>query len=322
MTGMSHGVRRSVTGAVRLLQIVAFSLGVSLSWPNFSHVLSPAIAAEPESTDVEEPENAAAYREGEDDHRIDELMGYWIWDDDSCRLETIGDVVRERLDAELKTLQTIGFLDEQQCRRLRLAGTIDVQRMVVRCRELYEECRQGAREGRHFFKTIFHGSRPLRLYARHGLFQEDSLLRRLLPKTISTEQLRKIEREEQAAREYEFQALLDQLLIATEQCLVLSVEQHARLEELCQQRLKRPRRASLRGFDVLLYQMSRIPEEELRPLLNARQLRHWKHSLKQIELDAELIEELRANQLWREAPPDAKTDTAVEQPPSARKADP
>jgi hypothetical protein len=304
------------------LQIAAFSLAVSLSWPNVSSVLSPASAAEPESSDVEEPENAAAWREGEDDHRIDELMGYWIWDDDSCRLATFGDVVRERLDAELKTLQTIGSLDEQQCLRLRLAGTIDVQLMVVRCRELYEECRQAAVEGRHFFKTIFQRSRPLRLQTRHGLFQADSLFRRLLPKTISSEQLREIQQEEQAAREYEFQALLDQPLIAAEQNLILTVEQHARLEELCQRRLKRPRRASLRGFDVLMYQMSQIPEEELRPILNVRQLRNWKHSLKQIELDEELIEELRANQLWREDPPDAQTDTAEQQPPPAQKAAP
>jgi hypothetical protein len=71
-----------------------------------------------------------------------------------------------------------------------------------------------------------------------------------------------------------------------------------------------------------MYQMSQIPEEELRPILNVRQLRNWKHSLKQIELDEELIEELRANQLWREDPPDAQTDTAEQQPPPAQKAAP
>jgi len=321
MTG-TRSMRQHLGGTCELLRIVVILLAMIASSTIVSAVVSLADEGGRESSPVEEQEDYLPLPSDDEEEQLDRLFVLLVWNDSSLQIESIGAVFQERMNAELNTLKTIGSLDEWQCRRLRLAGSIDVQRLVARCRELYEECRQAERDGRETWKILFEKSDWLRTHLQYGISLENSLLRRVLPKTLSTEQWRKIEQEEQAAREYDFQALLDQLLIVIEQDLALSVEQHSRLEELCLRRLKPPCRSSLKGRELLLYQMSRIPEEELRPILSARQLRHWKHSLKKLELDAELIEELRANQLWREDPPDAQTDTAEQQPPPARKADP
>jgi hypothetical protein len=316
-------MRQHFGGTCALSRIVVILLAMAASSTFVPSVVGLAAEeVERESITDEEPgEDAPLDRDGIK-QVLDDLFETLIWTDSSLHIDSIGVFLQDRLTAELATLQTIGSLDEQQCRRLRLAGMIDVQRLVVRSRQLYEDCLQGQREGMLPWDNLFEKADWLKTPLQYGISLENSLLRRVLRKTVSMEQLRKIEQEEQAAREYEFQALLDQLLLAAEQDLILSVEQHTRLEELCQRRLKRSRRASLKCREVLLYQMSQIPEEELRSIFNVRQLRHWKHSFKQLELEEELIEELRANQLWREDPPDAQTDTAEQQPPPPRKADP
>lgn len=316
-------MRQDRGGTFELSRIVVILLAMAASSTFVPSVVGLAAEEmERESIPDEEPGEDAPGESDDAKQILDDLFVLMVWNDSSIQMDSIGVFFQDRLTAELTTLKTIGLLDEQQCRRLRLAGLIDVQRLVGRSRELYEECRQTQRKGQEPWEILYEKADWLKAYSQYGMRLEESFLRRVLRKTVSTEQWHKIEQEEQAAREYEFQALLDQLLLAAEQDLILSVEQHARLEELCQRRLNPPRRASLKGPRVLLYQMSQIPEEELRSIFNVRQLRHWKHSFKQLELDEELIEELRANQLWREDPSDAQTDTTEQQPPPARKADP
>jgi hypothetical protein len=111
-------------------------------------------------------------------------------------------------------------------------------------------------------------------------FNDESMLLRIVPKALDDAQRAIYEHEAADRRTFRMLAKLELLLVAADDSLGLMIDQRERLTELCKKHVRPPRRFGRYDYDsvVILYELSRIPENEVREILDADQMKGWQQA--------------------------------------------
>lgn len=184
-------------------------------------------------------------------------------------------------------------LSEIQKQKLLLAGEGDIRRFVDRVDEVkakYEttELHDG------FWNQVFRDVRPLQASMRSGLFGSGSLFAKTLNRALAPDQAQRYERAEEERTAFQHRARIEMTVMRLDRYLALRESQRQQLARLLLENT-RPLPPIDQVFDNQYFglaQMSRLPEESLKPLFDAQQ---WRDLQRLFERIPPYMEMMRKN---------------------------
>lgn len=218
----------------------------------------------------------------------DENFDQWVFQNDGNAA-----MARKRLDA-LLTLQVDDVdrachLTETQKKKLLLAGRGDIKRFFDKC-DVAKRKFDLVKHDQQKFQEIWQDISPLQVTLQAGLFHDNSLVYRTLKNTLTEEQRGRYDAIAADRRAFRFRAKVELAVTMLEQSLPLRETQRRELIALILKDAK-PRQVSTQyDFYLVMYELSRIPEEKLKALLDDTQ---WKGLEKQMAQYKQIIPALR-----------------------------
>jgi hypothetical protein len=183
---------------------------------------------------------------------------------------------RERLDASLRQkvdeIAKVCTLSETQKTKLSLAGQGDIQRFVRRVDDLKAKCQTGGLSPEQY-NALFQESRPLRAQLQQGLFANGSLFHKALFTALRPDQVAQCEQVDQERRIYRYRARVELAVAQLDSVVGLTDEQRQRLVRLALDKTRPPLHFGQTDRFVVLLQLSRLPEETVKPIFDAGQWR-------------------------------------------------
>jgi hypothetical protein len=210
----------------------------------------------------------------------EEQFDQWVF-------EGRGDVAaqRTRLDSLLRLhlddLDRICRLTESQKKKLQLAGRGDLTRFFDRVEVVRVKFR-AVRKDQNKVGEIFQEIQPLQQSLQAGMFHDASLLYKTLQRTLTAEQLAGFGKVDQERRRVRYQAKVGLAVAMLENSMPLDDQQRQKLLQLIEQETQPPKKFGQYDYYVVLVQMSKIPENKLKPLLDEGQWRVLKQQLTQM----------------------------------------
>jgi hypothetical protein len=173
----------------------------------------------------------------------------------------------ELLAGQLDFVGAIGTLTPSQRRRLELAGQGDITRFFQQAETLIRQQPTGDLPQEEYNK-IWNALSPVRTRYARGLHAHGSLFEKTVHTALDEKQAQAYEalEEERARRNY--RALAMAAVAELEIKLPLTIKQRTRLLELIMSRTKPPRARvdDYLQYRLVMYKMSQIPVEELKPI--------------------------------------------------------
>jgi len=240
-----------------------------------------------------------------------ELFSQWVFG--SERAERFRRRSEFSLTARVSDVDRICPLTAVQKKKLLLAGGRDIKRFFDRVEETRKKL---DRESivRVELQTILQEFPRWSPNSRPDLFGEKSLFSKALKNTLTAEQLarfQKVTRDQVVARH---RTTIAWVVGIMDTDLRLSKEQHRQLEELLVKETRPPRRFGEYDYYGVMFQVSRLPEASLRPILDDHQ---WD------KLSRQVAEAVRLERMLKDegfVPDDqvAEAATGGREQPSAR----
>ncbi len=182
---------------------------------------------------------------------------------------------RRRLESRLKSridqVDRACKISEEQRTKLAVAGRGDIKRAFARAEELmrkYASVRPALGGERAVFRELAEYRRAM---TELDCFGEGSLFAKILPKTLSPQQWAVREKSIQDAANAQHRSTIHWAVGSLDIWLQLGTERRGRLEELLILRTLPPRKFGEYDYYGLLFQVSKIPEKELKPLFEEGQ---------------------------------------------------
>lgn len=174
----------------------------------------------------------------------------------------------ERIDKEVR-------LTEEQRRKLRLAGQGDLfrfRRRVASARAKFETVRKDPQQIGNIWQDI----QPVRQQFQLGLFGQKSLFQKTLNGILDPEQLDAYRRREFSRLQFGYAARIDRAIVQWEGLMPLTQEQRQALRSAL---LETPPPSLFGNMDTyyVQWQLARIPEAKLKPILDVGQWEFMKH---------------------------------------------
>jgi len=216
-------------------------------------------------------------------------FGQVVIPDESFELWMFGngksDEGRRRLDALLQikidNVERSCVTTAAQRGKLALAGQGDIQRFFERVdivRKKFESIRHDIKR----VNEVMHDLRPLQAELSKGLFGNGSLFAKTLKKTLSAEQVERYARADRERRRFALHAQVEMTTASLGNALGLRAEQREKLADLLLEEVHFVVRPCAAQTQLILYQISRIPEERLKPLFDPGQWRILSWRLAQV----------------------------------------
>jgi hypothetical protein len=185
---------------------------------------------------------------------------------------------RKRLESfltlQVEEIDRACTLTEPQKQKLQLTGRGDIVRFFTRYEELKQKVLQVNPDQDKFFQEMWQDIQPLQLVLQTGLFHEDSLLHKALRHTLTGEQFARYEAAVRDRREFRHRANVELAVTVLEQGMPLRDAQRRELIALLVKETKPARKSGgFYEYYVTMYQLGRLPEGKLKPVLDAAQ---WK----------------------------------------------
>jgi hypothetical protein len=209
----------------------------------------------------------------------DEQFDQWIFNNNGgVFLVQKGNLsaARQRLELllalQVDDIERACKLTDTQKKQLQLIGRGDIKRFFV----LYDKVKQKfqlVRADQQKMQQIWQDISPLQMMMQSGLFNEDSFLGRSLHNTLTAEQYARYDAMVRDRREFRHRAEVELAITVLEQNTPLRESQRNDLITLVSSRTKSPGKMGNYGYHVLMYQLSQIPEEKLKPFFDEA---HWK----------------------------------------------
>jgi hypothetical protein len=190
----------------------------------------------------------------------------WIYGNQSRGRGWLEASLKHKVD-EMGKLCELSALQKQ---KLTLAGEGDIQRFESQVEDLKATCQLGALRPEKY-SELYQKTRPLHATLQRGLFGHSSLFHKTLVTALRPEQLARCEQLEQERRVYRYRARVELCVAQLDAVLGLRDDQRRRLVELILDKTRPPKNFGQSDGFVVLVQMSRLPEEELKSVLDPRQ---------------------------------------------------
>ncbi|MCY2968226.1 MAG: hypothetical protein NT069_32120, partial [Planctomycetota bacterium] len=302
--------------AIRL-SILTTAVLAPISWlcmsPAFpQEIMLPAVAQR-EAVELEEedddPQNQV--QRGVVFGGIDESnFEAWIWNGAAQNPAGGKARLQSQLDLQIADIARACNLTEAQTTKLKLAGATDIKRFFERyykLRKLFLKVRNDQNAMNNFWAEL----QPLQMEIQSGVFNEESLFQRVVPKSLEPKQRETYERESLARRTFRLNAKLELLMVAADESMGLRIEQREKLTELCRKHVRVPKRFGQYDSYVIIYEMSRVPEEEVKKILDEEQMKGWQQAIAQ---GKGMEQFLRQNKMLPDFDPPANEPNAAPKP--------
>ena len=191
-------------------------------------------------------------------------------------------MARTRFDAALamriEELERTCGLTENQKKKLKLAGRGDIKRVFDRVEEAKRKFQRNWNDPNN---NIWEAIQPLQVEINAGLFKEDSLFQKTIKNTLNSEQAARYDslmRERNLTR---YRATVEWFVVTLDRFLGFNDDQRRRLAELIVNDTEPPRRFGQSDYWYLLYQVSRLPDDKLKPIFDVPQWRLLSRQLPQ-----------------------------------------
>jgi len=157
-----------------------------------------------------------------------------------------------------------------------LAGKGDIRRFFDRVEEVRKKF-QLVKNDQQKFNDIWQEIQPLQVALQTGLHGEGSLFTKTLKTVLTPEQSARYEHDERERRAFHFRARVEIVVGLLDDVLSFGDEQRRKLTEILLEDTHPPRQFGQYDHYVVLFQMSRLPDERLQPAFDAAQWRHWQN---------------------------------------------
>lgn len=167
-------------------------------------------------------------------------------------------------------------LTEDQRAKLKLAGDGDIQRFyddvaIVRAKFMK------VRRNRNAFNNIWQDIQPLQVRVNAGLFDQSSFLAKVLHRTLNDEQTARYEESELQRRQFRYGAKLALVVAMMERTMPLRAAQRGRFIQVLKEETKPPRVFGQYDYYLVLYQLTKVSEEKLKPIFDEAQWKAFQH---------------------------------------------
>jgi hypothetical protein len=201
----------------------------------------------------------------------DENFDQWVFQQDR-KASTARKRLASTLVIQLEAIDRASRLTDPQKQKLQLAGRGDVKRFFDR----YETAKQKfhlVKDDQQKFQEIWQDINPLQTSLHAGLFDGDSLFYKSLHNTLTDEQRARHDVVDRERREFSHRASIELAVNTWEQSVPLREAQRRELITLLTNQTKMPRKSGSYDYYLIMYQLSQLPEEKLKPQFDEIQ---WK----------------------------------------------
>jgi hypothetical protein len=188
---------------------------------------------------------------------------------------------RERLDAmvslQLTRYNTTCNLSPKQQDLLRLAAGGDVKRLEDTIRVARAKFNI-ARFDQNKFNKVWQGIQPLRTKIQNGIFDESSLLHKVVPGILDEKQLDKFKEADVKRLKFIYRAKIGLFLSQIQNGVPMLADQRSRLETLLLEETPTPKKYGQYAYHIVMINVSKVPEEKMKEIFDDAQ---WK-AMKQL----------------------------------------
>lgn len=172
-----------------------------------------------------------------------------------------------RLELQLDLVELIGDVSDGQRETLELAGWGDIQRFFDRV-ELFKRSAPTGQVPMQEYQQLWQKVQPLQMRFQNGLHGPGSLFRKTLATTLTENQWERFEQLERDRHRRHYEAIVRATVASIEGTIPLTSRQRTQLIELITGKTDPPETygRSYNQFRVIIWKMSQIPEEELKPV--------------------------------------------------------
>jgi hypothetical protein len=182
-------------------------------------------------------------------------------------------------------------LSELQKKKLLLAGHGDIKRFFERVDEKRKKFDK-VKNDQNKINEIYQELQPLQVALNSGLFSDGSLFSKTLKRVLEREQAGRYEGVLRDKRQFRYRAKVELIVASLDQSIGFSDEQRRKLVELILKETAPPRRFGQYDYWLVMYQASRIPTSELRPIFDDKQ---WGFVRRQLDQMRGMEQFLRQN---------------------------
>lgn len=187
-----------------------------------------------------------------------------------------------QIDLKIEAIKSIVQLSEQQVIQLRLAGEGDIKRFYDAVLEVYRKV-DDMEMNQNAINEAYQLTTPLQQKLASGLFDDQSLMHKVLRGTLSTEQITALETSEKRRREQIIGTLVRGYLATVDQMIPMSVKQMEQLTEILRERTAKDKLTGEYGIYVVGYRLAKVPEDDLGEILQPVQLKALRQMGNQME---------------------------------------
>jgi hypothetical protein len=213
----------------------------------------------------------------------DNIIDQWLFNG----VNNVNNSSRSRFESLLKLQvadvgRTCGASEAQQ-KKLELAGRGDIKRFFDSIEEVKRK-HTPLKNDAVVINQVNQEIQPLRLSVSSGPFGESSLFAKTLRKILTEEQAARYAAEVRERKLFRHRAKIDLLIKQIDHALGLSAAQRERFSELLVEQTRPARIAGPYDTQVLMLQVAKLPESQLKPILDDAQRRTLSQILDQVKL--------------------------------------
>jgi hypothetical protein len=191
---------------------------------------------------------------------------------------------RQRIQSALKLqideVHRVCELTEEQKDKLTLAGKGDAKRFFEEVEVVREKFR-AVQNDANAFNGIWQDIQPLQQKLARGLFGEKSFFAKTLRKTLTPEQVARFQTNLDERRKYRYRVMVEVGITSLENSVPLRHEQQKALVKLLLEKSEPPQSFGQYDQYVVMHQLSTLPEQDLKAVLNERQWELFERQLGQ-----------------------------------------
>ncbi|PQO29068.1 hypothetical protein [Blastopirellula marina] len=200
----------------------------------------------------------------------DNQFNSWLMNG-SGRNEAPEKFLESQLNLKIDSITTVIELTEEQQERLQLAGSGDIARYIRDVEVLRHEL-VGQSYDQNKIMEPYQKIQPLALRRQNGLFEEDSLLSKVMHTALSTEEYEKYEGHLAERWNRRYQATVKTQIATLQTSIPMTADQREALGKLLDIPPKRSQARQSYLQMYVFYQLSQISEEDLKKVFDEAQV--------------------------------------------------
>ncbi len=227
--------------------------------------------------DTERPANAAAQQQvvAIDPSNFDQWVFQGTGNAVSARAQ-----IDARFRLQLELLARSYELSDAQKAKLRLAASGDTQRFFDEVEVVREKFLQSQKDQNELGR-IWQEIQPLQTKMAGGLFGEDSLYARILPRTLEGDQVARHQATLEERRQFRYRAAVEAAIALLDDAVSFEDQQRTALIQMLIDKTKPPANFGQFDYYFVMYRLSTLPAQDVKALVNERQWRALKPQLDQ-----------------------------------------